>query len=115
MPESKTRLKHICPTGEPFDCTEGDLSGGGFLVVVDKRTHELVIPRERETEEAVTLIVRPKGGAPLVEEPPALAPVCAVVEREMAESARRGLELFWRRRRGRVRGGAVGAPQGSKG
>lgn len=65
---SKTRLKHTCPTEAPFDCTKGDMTGEGFLVVVDKRTHELVIPRERETEEAVTVIVRPRGGPPLVEE-----------------------------------------------
>lgn len=60
MPESKTRLKHTCPTEEPFDCTEGDLSDQGFLVIVDKRTHELLIPQERETDETLTVLVNPR-------------------------------------------------------
>ena len=57
---SKTRLMHTCPTEEPFDCTEGDLSDQGFLVVVDKRTHELLIPQERETDQTLTVLVNPR-------------------------------------------------------
>ncbi|MET0650196.1 MAG: hypothetical protein ABW208_26610 [Pyrinomonadaceae bacterium] len=60
MPKSQTRLMHTCPTEAPFDCTEGDLSEEGFLVVVDKRTHELLIPQERETDETLTVLVSPR-------------------------------------------------------
>lgn len=58
---SKTKLYHTCPTEEPFKCMTGDLSDQGFLVVVDKRTHELLIPKEQETDETLTVLVNPKG------------------------------------------------------
>jgi hypothetical protein len=60
MPQSKTRLMHTRPTERPFYCITGDLSGEGFLVVIDERTHDLVI---QEGAEAGTksVIVNPKG------------------------------------------------------
>lgn len=60
MPKSKTRLMHTSPAERPFYCITGGLSGEGFLVVVDKITHELVV---QEGAEAGTLsvIVNPKG------------------------------------------------------
>lgn len=60
MPKSKTRLMHTRPTERPFYCITGDLSGEGFLVVVDESTHDVVV---REGAEAGTLsvIVNPKG------------------------------------------------------
>lgn len=59
MPESRTKLYHTCPTERPFDCITGDLTGEGFLVVVDTRTHELIV--EEQTDETVTLAVNPIG------------------------------------------------------
>ena len=60
MPNSKTRLLHTRPAERPFYCITGDLTGEGFLVVVDKSTHELVV---REGAEAGTLsvIINPIG------------------------------------------------------
>lgn len=69
MSNSKTKLYHTYSDEPPFECSTGDMTGDGFEIVLDKRTHELVIPKERETEDAVTVIVRPKGGPALVEEP----------------------------------------------
>ncbi len=59
MPESKTKLYHTFPSEEPFECMTGDLSEGGLLITVDKRTHELVV--EPEAEETITVRVNPKG------------------------------------------------------
>jgi hypothetical protein len=61
MAESKTRLKHTCPTEEPFDCITGDLSGEGFLIIIDRRTHELVV--EPDAGDEMTVRVNPKGVA----------------------------------------------------
>jgi hypothetical protein len=60
MPQSKTRLMHTCPTERPFYCITGDLSGEGFLVVVDRSTHELVVEEGAEAG-TVTVIVNPIG------------------------------------------------------
>lgn len=51
---------HTCPTERPFYCITGDLSGEGFLVIVDEGTHEL---EAREGDEAgtVCVVVNPKG------------------------------------------------------
>jgi hypothetical protein len=119
MSNSKTKLYHTYADEPPFECSTGDMTDDGLEIILDKRTHELLIPKERETEETVTVIVRPKGGPALVEEPGDVVtagadvprggvavefPRCRRerVEREVAESARRGLELFWRRRRGEI-------------
>lgn len=104
MSNSKTRLQHTYRTDEPFDCMTGDLSDQGLLIVIDKRTHELVIPKEQETEETVTVIVRPRGIPQAgTEQSGAIGARRARVKRDVAEATRRGLELFWRRRRGRAR------------
>lgn len=60
MSNSKTRLYHTYADEPPFECSTGGMEGDGLEVVIDKSTHELVIPRERETEETVTVIVRPR-------------------------------------------------------
>lgn len=60
MPQSKTRLMHTCPTERPFYCITGDLSGEGFLVVIDESTHELLVQEGAEAG-TVSLIVNPKG------------------------------------------------------
>ncbi|MDT5268415.1 MAG: hypothetical protein QOH49_601 [Acidobacteriota bacterium] len=60
MPKSKTRLMHTCPTERPFYCITGDLSGEGFLVIIDESTHELVV-REGAEAGTVSVIVNPKG------------------------------------------------------
>ncbi|HEX8352877.1 MAG TPA: hypothetical protein VF611_08260 [Pyrinomonadaceae bacterium] len=51
---------HTRPTERPFYCITGDLSGEGFVVVVDEGTHDVAV---REGAEAGTLsvIVNPKG------------------------------------------------------
>jgi hypothetical protein len=126
MPKSKTRLQHTCPTESPFDCTEGDMTGEGFLVVVDKSTHELVV-RDGAEEGTTTVVVNPIGvavkgvsprpGTRLLDldasssdptrqagesierlKSGAIGASRARVERDVAESARRGLELARRRR-----------------
>ena len=68
---SKTKLYHTYAGEPPFECSTGDMTGDGLEIVVDKRTHELVIPEGRETEEAVTVIVSPKGEPAAVTPPPA--------------------------------------------
>lgn len=60
MSESKTKLYHLGYTPEPFQCDTGDMSSRGFEIVIDKRTHELVVPKESETEATMTVIVRPR-------------------------------------------------------
>jgi hypothetical protein len=60
MPESKTTLDHIWPD-DRFRCQTGDMTDYGFEITIDKRTHEMEIPREKETEETVTVIVRPRA------------------------------------------------------
>jgi hypothetical protein len=60
MPNSKTRLMHTRLTERPFYCITGDLSGEGFLVIIDESTHELVI-REGAEAGTQTVIVNPKG------------------------------------------------------
>ncbi|MDT5271138.1 MAG: hypothetical protein QOH49_3324 [Acidobacteriota bacterium] len=60
MPNSKTRLMHTCPTERPFYCITGDLTGEGFLVIIDESTHELVV-REGAEAGTTTVIVNPKG------------------------------------------------------
>jgi hypothetical protein len=123
MSNSKTKLYHTCPTKGPFPCITGDLTGEGFLVIVDQRTHELVI-QQGATGETVTVAVSPRGapmpevsprpGTRMLDLPPSssdpmqqagesierLKRPC--VERDVAKSARRGVELAWRRRRGRA-------------
>ena len=58
--KSKTRLMHTCPTERPFYCITGDLSGEGFLVIIDESTHELVV-REGAEAGTISVIVNPKG------------------------------------------------------
>jgi hypothetical protein len=60
MPQSKTRLMHTCPTERPFYCIMGDLTGEGFLVVIDESTHDVVV-REGAEAGTVSVIVNPKG------------------------------------------------------
>jgi hypothetical protein len=60
MPNSKTRLLHTSPRERPFYCITGDLTGEGFLVVVDKSTHELLVAEGAEAG-TVSVIVNPKG------------------------------------------------------
>lgn len=60
MPNSKTRLMHTCPTERPFYCITGDLTGEGFLVIVDKGTHELLVAEGAEAG-TVSVIVNPIG------------------------------------------------------
>jgi hypothetical protein len=60
MPQSKTRLMHTCPTERPFYCITGDLTGEGFLVIIDESTHELAV-REGAEAGTVSVIVNPKG------------------------------------------------------
>lgn len=60
MPKSRTRLMHTCPTERPFYCITGDLTGEGFLVVVDRSTHELVVEEGAEAG-TVSVIVNPVG------------------------------------------------------
>ena len=60
MPQSKTRLMHTCPTERPFYCITGDLSGEGFMVIVDQSTHDLVVQEGAEAG-TVSVIVNPKG------------------------------------------------------
>jgi hypothetical protein len=50
---------HTCPTERPFYCITGDLSGEGLLVVVDTRTHALVV--EQGDDETVMVRVNPQG------------------------------------------------------
>lgn len=57
---SKTRLMHTRPTERPFYCITGDLTGEGFMVVVDKGTHDLVVQEGAEAG-TVSVIVNPKG------------------------------------------------------
>jgi hypothetical protein len=59
--ESKTKLFHTYPDEPLFECSTGDMTGEGFEITMDKSTHEFEIPRDRETEDAVTIIVRPKA------------------------------------------------------
>lgn len=59
MSGSKTRLMHTRPTERPFYCITGDFSGEGFLVIVDARTHDLVV--EQGDDGTVTVRVNPKG------------------------------------------------------
>lgn len=58
--KTKTRLMHTSPSERPFYCITGDLTGEGFLVVVDRSTHELFV---QEGAEAGTLsvVVNPRG------------------------------------------------------
>jgi hypothetical protein len=51
---------HTCPTERPFYCITGDLTGEGFLVIIDESTHELVV-REGAEAGTTTVIVNPKG------------------------------------------------------
>jgi hypothetical protein len=106
MPQSKTKLKHTCPTEEPFDCMTGDLSGQGFLVVVDKRTHELVV-RYGAEEGTLTVLVNPKGARVQGASP---RPGTRMLDldaspsdplRQAAESIEE-LKKFHRRRRGQI-------------
>jgi hypothetical protein len=57
--KSKTRLMHTRPTERPFYCITGDLSGEGFLVVIDESTHELLVQEGAEAG-TVSVIVNPK-------------------------------------------------------
>jgi hypothetical protein len=128
MPQSKTRLMHTCPTERPFYCITGDLSGEGFLVVVDKSTHDLVVQEGAEAG-TVSVIVNPKGvqvksvsarpGTRMLDlSSPSSDPMWQAAEsveelrrdhitREIAASARRGVRLASRRRRGH----AIGDPR----
>jgi hypothetical protein len=115
MPKSKTRLMHTCPTERPFYCITGDLTGEGFLVVVDESTHELVV-REGAEAGTISVIVNPKGvqvqgvsprpGTRMLD----LHPSSADPMQQAAESTEE-LRKFHRSRRGRMRGGAIGAPR----
>lgn len=103
MTKSQTTLQHTCPTEAPFDCITGDLTGEGFLVVVDKRTHELVV-RYGAAEGTITVLVNPKGvqvkgvntrpGTRLLDlDASALDPL---------RQARESLKQFYRQRRGKA-------------
>ena len=85
MPQSKTRLMHTCPTEVPFDCMPGDFSDQGFLVVVDKRTHELVV-REGAEAGTISVIVNPKG---VQVQGPGQAEPFHISEAELAETRAR--------------------------
>lgn len=141
MPQSKTRLQHTSPTERPFYCITGDLSGEGFLVIVDKGTHELLVAEGAESG-TVSIIVNPKGvqvqgvsvrpGTRMLDLQPsssdpmrqaaesvewlksgAIGAPRARVNRDVAESARRGLEQTWRRRHGEVLYALTLHPDGS--
>lgn len=112
MPNSKTRLMHTRPTERPFYCITGDLTGEGFLVIVDKGTHELVVQEGAEAG-TVSVIVNPKGvqvqgvsprpGPRMLDLPPSSSDPMQQAGESIEE-----LKKFHRRRRGRMRGGAIG-------
>lgn len=54
----------MCDTRTRVEQVAGE--GGGFetVVTVDKATHEVVAPRELETEESVTVIIRARAAGP---------------------------------------------------
>lgn len=98
--KSKTRLMHTCPTERPFYCITGDLTGEGFLVEVDTRTHELLVTREAEGTVAVR--VNPKG---VEVKGPAVRPGTRMLEIPAAPSDpfERAEESIERLRRGSMR------------
>ena len=105
MPQSKTRLMHTCPTERPFYCITGDLSGEGFMVVIDKSTHELLV---QEGAEAGTLsvIVNPIGVRVQVV---SVRPGTRLLDLQPSSSdPRRQAEQSIER----LRGGSIGAPRG---
>lgn len=109
MPQSKTKLFHVYPDvpGEPpFECSTGDMTGQGLEVVIDKRTHELEVLRDGETEEAVTVVVRPRG---VQAQGPLPRPGTRMLDLDASSSdptkqAGDSIE--------RLRSGAIGAPRG---
>lgn len=104
MPQSKTRLMHTCPTERPFYCITGDLSGEGFLLIIDESTHELQA-REGAESGTVEVVVNPRGvqvrgvsprpGTRMLD----LRPSSSDPTRQAAESIER------------LKSGAIGAPR----
>ncbi|HEX8502811.1 MAG TPA: hypothetical protein VF659_19665 [Pyrinomonadaceae bacterium] len=114
MPQSKTRLMHTRPTERPFYCITGDLSGEGFLVIVDESTHDVVV---REGAEAGTksVIVNPKGaqargvstrpGTRMLDLQPSAADPAGLAAESIERLRREGPEDE------AARSGAIGAPR----
>lgn len=59
---TRTRIERVPVAGGPGESGDGDERAGGFetVIVIDKGTHELIMPREGETEEVVGVIIREK-------------------------------------------------------
>ena len=98
---------HTRPTERPFYCITGDLSGEGFLVIVDKGTHELLVQEGAEAG-TVSVIVNPKGAQV---QGVSVRPGTRMLDLDASSSdpMRQAAESIER-----PRGGAIGAPRGSK-
>lgn len=105
--KSKTRLMHTYPTERPFYCITGDLSGEGFVVVVDESTHDLDVCEGAEAG-TLSVIVNPKvvevkggstrPGTRMLD----ISPSSADSMKQAAESIER------------PHSGAIGAPRGGR-
>lgn len=54
MCDTRTKIERVTGAGGDFET----------VVTVDKATHELIVPRERETEQTVTVVILAKGAGP---------------------------------------------------